>query len=80
MVHLQLMQPFPQKMEDEKEVADDENGIDDELDEKGSQRLGGLGFHFYHTDVSTYSSALVCLPVAPKGGKTNIHCTSGVSF
>src|SRR6266404_5396936 len=33
-------------MEDEKEVADDENGIDGELDEKGSQRLGGLGFLF----------------------------------
>jgi len=80
MAHFQLMQRFTEEMEDEKEVADDEKGIDDELDEKGSQRLGGLRFHFYHTGVSTYSSALVSLPVAPQGGKTNIHCASGVSF
>src|SRR6266446_10998294 len=40
MAHFQLMQRFTEEMEDEKEVADDEKGIDDELDEKGSQSLG----------------------------------------
>jgi hypothetical protein len=52
-VELKLMQPIPQKMEDEKKIPDDEGGIDPQLDRKCAQGFGGVGFHFISGDRST---------------------------
>jgi hypothetical protein len=43
--NFELMQSLTKEMEDEKKIAEDEKGIDDQLDEKGSQGPGGFVFH-----------------------------------
>src|SRR2546423_13741590 len=45
----QLMKPSTKKMKNQKEIADHENGINGELDQKCAQHLGGFLFHLFQT-------------------------------
>ena len=73
MSNLELMQPFTQKMQDQKEIADHENGINDQLDQKCAQRFDGFLFHpFQSLRVGTVSRS--CLIMA----KSKFRCTAGL--
>ena len=45
MLCFQSIQPATQKTEHEKEIANDQNRINDQLNRKSSQRFGGFLFH-----------------------------------
>ena len=36
---LQIVQPIPEKMEDEEEITNDQDAVDRQLDDKGKERL-----------------------------------------
>jgi hypothetical protein len=45
----QLIEPFTQKMENEKKIADDESGINDQLNQERAQRIGCFLFHRFQS-------------------------------
>jgi hypothetical protein len=48
MVKLQLMKPATQKMQDQKEIGDDEDGVNAQLNQKCAERFGRFLFHAFH--------------------------------
>ena len=64
---LQISQPIGQEMQHEKEIGDDENGVDRQLDEHGPQRVGRFLLSFESScRRHTHSSLVRCNAVAPK--------------
>jgi hypothetical protein len=47
MVKLQLMEPAAQKMQDQKKIGDDQDGINDELNQECPERFGRFLFHAF---------------------------------
>ncbi len=70
---MQIFQPIDQKMENEKEIADHEDGIDRQLDEQRAHSVGGFFSAFEPSGLGhTPSSLVLHTAVAPNFGAPRI--------